>query len=264
MYRDENRKQIKEIQRHEIETILKEERKEGRFIDLDVNNIDYLIGYKSGKCITFIDAEGDLDWETEGEDFDKSLESVLPEISILQTKPSIRAFGRNIRKDIWILLGNAIILSEDKLHSSELINEAGEYIADKEKVTTRIWILGNILLILAVAFAVSFIFNENKNVSMVLYGVIGSCFSALLNVGTIKVSCSAGRCAVILECILKCVVGMLSSCIVTLALKSGIILSDALNSATGEYFLIILQIAAGFSERLAPSILESVEKRGVT
>lgn len=243
----------KERLRNEIKTILEKEKEQNNFADLDPDNIEYLIEYSAGNFIIYIDSEWELDWETT-DAYDAVFAEVLPHVSVLQNKACVRYFSKNVKKQIWILLGSALANADKKESSGLLLKETEKYISDREKELTRIWIVGWMGLISVGALVVNFLFPY-LYLKACCFGMIGCLFSVLLGVGKVNISCNAGKIPVLLECASKAAIGAISAFVVTLAVDAGIFLNS--NSA-GTSFLMVLQVAAGFSERLAPSILENI------
>lgn len=97
------------------------------------------------------------------------------------------------------------------------------------------------------------------------YGAIGVLFSILQHNAYINASCTAGKSLLICEVISKYIVGMLSSFIVVYAFKTGIFMTGFVAEKHEKEFMLLLGIVAGFSERLAPSLIGKIEgKEGTT
>ena len=97
------------------------------------------------------------------------------------------------------------------------------------------------------------------------YGAIGVLFSVLQHNAYINASCTAGKTLLICEVISKYIVGMISSFIVIYAFKTGIFMTGFVAEKHEKDFMLLLGIVAGFSERLAPSLIGKIEgKEGTT
>lgn len=92
-------------------------------------------------------------------------------------------------------------------------------------------------------------------------GILGAAFSLLSRIGKIQVDPSSGKMAHFVDVYYRFLVGVLAATVVVIATKANLVLgfATATSSESQVSMLLILAIAAGASERLAPNVLKQVE-----
>lgn len=152
------------------------------------------------------------------------------------------------------------------------IKEAEKYIEEREYEITRKWnaeicCVTFIVILLLYSLGRGILNNDSQIncLNFLWYGAIGVLFSVLQHNAYINASCTAGKTLLICEVISKYIVGMISSFIVIYAFKTGIFMTGFVAEKHEKEFMLLLGIVAGFSERLAPSLIGKIEgKEGTT
>ena len=266
------------IQKDEIKAILRQEKSRGNFQDIEVQNISYLILYRENICLIYLDSESELDWEfsnnVKGDELE-IIEYAINKISSIQQDVRMNTFPNNIRRNILIRLGNVLgaYISKDVI--DDITGKIIEYMDNQERDITRKWFTVSCLIALAVLWSGHYMLCFLKlygtaeiitpidtfSWNYATYGSYGAVLSVMLNNGNLKFSCTAGRLMVFLDVISRMLVGTLGAFIVILAMDAGAIFSGVIKEEALYSFKILLSISAGFSERMAPSILSSLEDK---
>lgn len=263
---------MKKTLKQELEEVVKE------FDGVLADNISYLIQSRAGYYIVYLDIENDLDWfltdEGENQLDQEKYSPFLARINFMQYKPCVIQMSKKMQRQYKCILGNALILAiENKYEEAEeCIKEAQEYIEEREYEITRKWNAEFCLLVFIITSILYFIgekwiFLENyqEYFNFLWYGSIGVLLSILQHNAYINAKCTAGRGLLVCEIISKFIVGMISALIVIEAFKSGIFMTEFVNSEHEREFIVLIGIVAGFSERLAPSLIGKIEgKEGST
>lgn len=159
-------------------------------MDIQADNISYLIQYAKGEYIVYIDGAGDLDWETTDafenmtDDIRSKWNKAVASTCRIQNIPSVRAMPYKFRKPLFIMLGTAIANSEEESVSEQLLYEAEIYIEEREKELVRRWVCETALLMLGcvvVVVCLQFLFHLLiiDTVHDVFFGILGGCLSLL-------------------------------------------------------------------------------------
>lgn len=248
------------------------------FEDVFAENISYLIQSREGLYIVYLDIEDDLDWSItdEGEKIlnKEKFWTLMSIVNSLQNKPCVIQLGKKKKRQYNCLLGTALILAIEGREEEfkKCIKEAEKYIEEREYEITRKW-NAEICFVTFIAISVLYslgrrILNNDSQINylnFLWYGAVGVLFSVLQHNAYINASCTAGKTLLTCEVISKYIVGMISSFIVVYAFKAGIFMTGFVAEKHEKEFMLLLGIIAGFSERLAPSLIGKIEgKEGTT
>lgn len=257
----------KEIIKKELEEVVKD------FEEVSADNISYLIQSKKNSYIIYLDIENDLDWYLDDKE-EKKLEKgkfdpLVAKVNSMEHKPSVLQMSKKMKRQYMCLLGNALILAmENNFKEAEKhLKEAQNYILEREYEITRKWnaqMSAGIFSALAIVyFVVGFFFlkgeSEKAFWDMLWYGAIGVLLSILQHNAYINAKCTAGKGLVFWEIVSKYIVGMISAVIVINAFNAGIFMTGFVTAEYKQQFILLIGIVAGFSERLAPSLIEKIE-----
>ena len=248
------------------------------FEDVYAENISYLIQSREGMYIVYLDIEDDLDWSItdkeekilDGEKFWK----LMAIVNSMQNRPCVIQLDKKKKRQYNCLLGTALILAIERREEEfeKCIKEAEKYIEEREYEITRKW---NAEICCVTFIVISLLYSLDRGIlnndsqinclNFLWYGAIGVLFSVLQHNAYINASCTAGKTLLICEVISKYIVGMISSFIVIYAFKTGIFMTGFVAEKHEKDFMLLLGIVAGFSERLAPSLIGKIEgKEGTT
>ena len=266
------KKALRESLQRELEDTVKS------FKNVSSENISYLIQAREGMYIVYLDIENDLDWSiTDEGEKNLNADEFWPLVAIvnsMQNRPCVIQFDKKIKRQYNCLLGTALILAIEgrKEEFEKCIKEAEKYIEEREYEITRRWnaeICFVTFIVISLLYGVGRkMLNNNRYINylnFLWYGAIGVLFSILQHNAYINASCTAGKLLLICEVISKYIVGMLSSFIVVYAFKTGIFMAGFVAEKHEKEFMLLLGIVAGFSERLAPSLIGKIEgKEGTT
>lgn len=269
LYRHNNIINIRDKQKHVIQKSLEEVYTD--FSDLR-GDIKILLQYQENGYVVFIDIEGDLDWETKGE-FDDKLNTkeaneILMEIDIIQRQAGFRYLSFVDRESIVWRLGRALV-STLNMHNDlakEMIEETKIFFVNRKMEITRKWqLLIAIILFISILLTVVFInayfdYEVRYWAHYMLYSSLGVLLSISYKTGNLRYDCGAGKCLNILQIITKYIVGCIGALFLISLYNNGIVFNSLMKSDT-EITLMLLGIISGFSERLAPSLIEEMSLR---
>lgn len=262
--------------KREKKAIEKENQKIAEMFDgIEGENILYLVQYSENQYIIFVDLEYDMDWQVE-RGFDISnpeIHKILMKINMLRHNTCVLQLSKVHRLHFNCLLGDALALAFDRefKKGEEVVEEAHAYLKNRECEITRTWLVRYTLslflgiLILYLAYMIGSKANDiqHKNVNILvfcmLWGSMGGIFSILQHAGNIQYTCSAGKGLIICEIISRLTISVFSAIIVMKAYDIGLIFANLAQSDGNDSVRELLCIAAGFSERLAPSLIEKLE-----
>lgn len=257
---------MKATLKKEMEEVVKD------FEGVSADNISYLIQSRDKRYIVYLDIENDLDWyltdEGEGQLNQDEYWPFLAKVNSMLHKPCVIQMSKKMKKQYNCLLGNALILAiENKCEEAEeCIQEANGYIMEREYEITRRWKAEFCLLVFIIVFGLYFFGYKlilqgtaREYLNFLWYGSIGVLLSILQHNAYINAKCTAGRGLVFCEIASKYIVGMISALIVIEAFKTGIFMTDFVAMEHEQQFILLIGIVAGFSERLAPSLIGKIE-----
>jgi hypothetical protein len=234
--------------------------------------------------IVFLDADGDLDWETsiiydESEEKNPQFDvaksnSILTDAALLEATPCEgidAATCRNFRR----IIGEALVcsLEFDYTGARKALISARDYIRARSEETSRKWYLSAAFMSAAPAAVFgAFVWVAREHVAVALgstglwmtlafsAGAVGALFSVITRTGTLKFDSSAGKRLHTLEGASRIVAGAISGTLVALAVRSGVILASLARDERQLHVLMMLAaLAAGAGERLAASIISKFD-----
>ena len=235
-------------------------------------DIKTLLQYQDNGYAVFIDIEGDLDWETKGEYDDKlntkEANEILMEIDMIQRQAGFKYLSFADRESIVWQLGRSLILTLNMYNdlASEMIEETKKFFLNRKMETTRKWqlfiaiILFISILLAIVSIDVCFDYEVRYWAHCMLYSSLGVLLSISYKTGNMRHDCGAGKCLNILQIITKYIVGYIGALLLIFLHNNGFIFNVLMTSDT-EFTLMALGIISGFSERLAPSLIEEISSR---
>ena len=218
--------------------------------------------------VVFIDNENDLYY------IDKRDKSTWTEVEVQSFQ---RCLGKlqqaeaspcnNLRKKQLLafkqILGRAYlqILENDFAEVDTVILEAKEYLRQRNVEAARELFLasaGSVALASAITgLTLYFISNRNVWLYGILFGILGSFFSIWTRYGKEEMTGLASKSLHYLESISRLFIGAIAAVIVMFAVRSGLML--AIGNQGNLFFLYcVIGFAAGFSERLVPSLIEKI------
>lgn len=165
------------------------------------------------------------------------------------------------------LLGGVLVAALDKneVSARKLLKKVKIYLQSREYEITRKWFVENCLICLSAA-TFAFLLLRNKSccfskdgIRCLYFGIVGGVWSVLQQNGKQKNTCSAGRWMVFLEVISRLIISSASAFIIWKAYQAGVVFANFSSGIGKEAFKTCLYIVAGFSERLAPSLIERFE-----
>ena len=256
------------------------ERRRGDYAELwdHIKNQKHLI-HSTEHHIVFIDTDGDVDWETSRQ-YDASghknlakHNAILNEAALLEATPC-HGLAADTRLHFKRLIGEAIARSFEHDYSSatKMLETAGNYVLARSQETSRFWylsasfvttapfILAGVVLWLcrdAVdrVFGVGFLWLALSAVA----GAMGALLSVIARTGKLKFDCSAGRELHYLEGASRICAGALSGIVVALAIRTEMLLAPLARGEKAHAVMMVAALAAGAGERLATSIISSID-----
>ena len=235
----------------------------------------YLIYYtmdedaKTG-YIVFIDKENDLDYidkrdkstwtDPEVQTFQRS----LGKLQQAEANPTLNLSHKQILAFKQILgRGYLQILEKDFSEVDTVIKDALQYLRQRNIEAARELFLtcaGTISLIAAITgLVLYFIGNRDLWLYGILFGILGAFVSIWTRYGKEEMTGLASKRLHYMESISRLFVGAIAAVIVMFAIRSGLMLAIGENS--NLFFLYcVFGFAAGFSERLLPSLIERLLK----
>lgn len=254
-------------------TMIDENRKSyQRFFGIETSE-QYLIYYTMDEeagtgYVVFIDNENDLDYidkrdksfwtETDTQNFQRC----LGKLQQAEASPC-----HNLKKQqllsFKLILGRAYlqILEKDFTEVDTIIQDAKEYLRQRNVEASRELFLksAGIVALIAAITGLTMYFASGRNVWLygILFGILGAFFSIWTRYGKEEMTGLATKSLHYLESISRLFIGAIAAVIVMFAVRSGLML--AIGNQSNLFFLYcVLGFAAGFSERLVPSIIEKL------
>ncbi len=242
-------------------------------------DIAYLVFEDSDRFVVFVDHEVDVDWETTDEfDQERRLNdaehnAILNEAAIVESVPC-DYLEKRIRLRFKRQIAEAIARSFSYDYSSarQMLSAAREFVRDRNVELSRFWYLsGSASATFIVAIAASGVWTFRDGIAAAIgesvplsalvcfMGALGAMLSIILRMGRAALDCSSGRGLHYLESASRIVAGSLSALALFLAVKSGLLLPQAIQPNAQPWVLLLLAFVAGASERLAPSVISKVE-----
>ena len=238
-------------------------------------SLQYLIYYTMDEkadtgYIVFIDKENDLDYidkrdKTSWTESDiQNFQRCLGKLQQAEATPC-----HNLKKRQLLafkqILGRAYlqILEKDFSEVDMVINDAKEYLRQRNVEMAREFFLfsaGAVALVASIIGLIMYLMcNRNVWLYGILFGILGAFVSIWTRYGKEEMTGLASRCLHYLESISRLFVGAIAAVVVMFAIRSGLML--AIEEGQGLFFLYcVFGFAAGFCERLLPSLMERIIK----
>ena len=233
----------------------------------------YLIYYtidedaKTG-YIVFIDNENDLDYIDKRDKSTwnpaeiQSFQRSLGKLQQAEASPTLNLSHKQILAFKQILgRGYLQILEKDFSEVDTVIKDALQYLRQRNIEAARELFLtcaGTIALGAAIAGLILY-FTGNRNAWLygILFGILGAFVSIWTRYGKEEMTGLASRSLHYMESISRLFVGAIAAVIIMFAIRSGLML--AIGESSNLFFLYcVFGFAAGFSERLLPSLIERI------
>lgn len=237
--------------------------------------------------IVFIDEDGDLDWETTVEyddtatkdkkyDIDKH-NSITNDAALLEATPC-NGFEDQVKLQFRRLIGEAIACSfdHDYVNARKMLLAAAQYFRSRSEETSRYWYLlasfgmampfialGIVIWIWRASFEMWLGTEGMWFILASISGAVGALLSVIVRSGKLKFDSSAGRRLHFLEGSSRIWAGLISGLLVSLAVKSGIILMPLTTGENLHPVMILAALAGGAGERLASSIISKLDTTSV-
>lgn len=235
----------------------------------------YLIYYTMDETantgyIVFIDKENDLDYidkrdkstwtDAEVQSFQRS----LGKLQQAEATPILNLRHKQILAFKQILgRGYLQILEKDFSEVDAIIQEAKQYLQQRNIEAARELFLtssGLIALIAAITGLVMYL-SDYRNIWIygIIFGILGAFVSIWTRYGKEEMTGLASKQLHYMESISRLFVGAIAAVVVMFAIRSGLML--AIGESNNLFFLYcVFGFAAGFSERLLPSLIERILK----
>lgn len=227
--------------------------------------------------IVYLDEDYRIEWSVteKYETYSKLYGEVLNKVAQLEGISEVFDMAKKQKREYRLLLGAAIgrMLEKEK---SEVIRQALQtadtYLKDRITETARIWYLSASLLVtlsLLLFVLLTWIFQDIfisrfgwltlEAILAIWMGALGALISVVSRSNKLSVNVSAGRTIHYVEGATRIVFGMLGALLVILAVKGDLLLGVIASSPNSFFALLAVCLAAGASERIAPSIIKQVE-----
>lgn len=245
-----------------------------RFFGLETSE-QYLIYYTMDEkantgYIVFIDNENDLDYIDKRDKSSWAVSDIqnfqrcLGKLQQVEASPCNNLSGPQILAFKQIL-GRAYlqILEKDFSEVDIVINDAKEYLRQRNVETSREYFLfsAGVVALVASIIGLTMCLTGNRNVWIygILFGILGAFVSIWTRYGKEEMTGLASMCLHFLESISRLFVGAIAAVVIMFAIRSGLML--AIEDGKGLFFLYcVFGFAAGFCERLLPSLMERIIK----
>lgn len=241
---------------------------------------DYLIGYsiieeegKNTGYIVYIDPENDIDWKDTRlkrdwtEDDNVKWSQCLAKLSAVHAEPTghlsfetIRAFKLKLGAG-YVLAMNKCFNEVDKVIETSLI-----FIHQRNAEKSRQIFLVSSTIITSIIF---FLWTVNhccinhiaeEWALCFLFGTLGAYTSIWTRYGKLPMSGLSTKLLHYLETLARIIIGIISASVIVLAIKCGFLFSIIAEN-TNPWILGLSAFAAGFSERIVPSLMEGFSKQ---
>ncbi|MGB8365574.1 MAG: hypothetical protein ACLQUZ_05045 [Rhizomicrobium sp.] len=243
--------------------------------------VKYLV-LSTEQFIVFLDADLDVDWTTskaydeKGHQDAQKHHAVMNEEALLEATPC-EGISIPIKIHFKRLLGEAVArsLDHDYKGAEAMLASAARYINARSQETSRLWYL-SASSAMTVPFAILgigiWIFRGHLTyvlgeVSFLLLlcavaGSIGALFSVIGRTGRQSFDCSAGRLLHYMEGASRIWAGAIAGLFVGLAVHSELMLSALAHGNRMPAVMMLAALTAGYGERLAKSLISSIDASG--
>lgn len=242
---------------------------------------DYLIEYsieqeegeeKETGYIVYIDPENDIDWkDTRAKKDWKPEENAvwsqcLSKLSDAHAEPTGHLSFETIRT-FKLKLGAGYVLAMNRCFAEveKVIADSLNFLRHRNSEKSRQLFLIYSTVCIAIILGL-WIWNRDVNVVdeewalTLLFGTLGSYFSIWTRYGKLVMTGLSTKTLHFLETLTRLIIGAISASVLILAVKCGIILPKMAEAAP-LWFFGLTGFAAGFSERIIPSLMEAFSKQ---
>lgn len=247
-------KRGKAAQREEFQAITES------YKDIKVDNIRLLIRNSPERYIVFVDSDYEVDWETTDR-FDaehaeqiKGIDRVSSRIEDVEQNPAVAYLSEREKTALARLLGCALVseLDGQSEEAEETIFSAKDYLKRRTSETSRRWQLVNAFVIALLGFLIWIYFAPKEYIG---FGCLGALFSILCKTGNTEYDCQAGRALFALETFARFLAAVISAYMAEQLFQMDLLFTALKSDKTDASALALICFAAGFSERLVPSII---------
>jgi hypothetical protein len=223
--------------------------------------------------IVYLDKVGDVDWET-AKKYDETLDDaavgmISNRSALLKALPT-SYLSQTARHSFNVMLGEATarILEGEPKAAHAMLDEAQQFVLARIRELARGWYLAGSALAAVVAIALAWpvvaLVNEVHPLSdltrqhLVIAASAGACgalVSVLLRSRTMAFNAAAGVRVHYVDGASRIFVGAFGGILLLLAMLARMVMPDARSTAV----VALVGIAAGFSERLVPTLIERIE-----
>lgn len=247
---------VRIAQRKELNVILEE------FKDIKPDNVTLLIRHSSDNYIVFIDGDSEVDYETT-DAYDEAhpshevrLSTIYNRIEDLEHRPAVQYLSAKNQKALVRLLGNALAAELDMAQSEadKTIQMAEQFLKQRTIEISRRWLLLSAFGAAAISLA---LWHWLMPKDFLFFGCLGAFFSILCKTGKLDYDCEAGMFLNILEVISRFFAAMISAYLAGKLFEADLLFT-ALREIKTVSVLPLIYFAAGFSERLIPSIVTTL------
>ena len=239
--------------------------------------IEYSIGKESGEnedtgYIVYIDPENDIDWKDTRTKKDwKPEENTLwsqciSKLSNAHAEPTGHLSFETIRT-FKMKLGAGYVLAMNRCFTEvdEVIEDSLKFLrhrnAEKSRQLFLIYSTACIAVILGLWIWNRYVKVVSEDWALtLLFGTLGSYFSIWTRYGKLVMTGLSTKTLHFLETLTRLIIGAISASVLILAVKCGIILPKMAETAP-LWFFGLSGFAAGFSERIIPSLMEAFSKQ---
>lgn len=241
---------------------------------------DYLIEYsieqeegeeKETGFIVYIDPENDIDWkDTRAKKDWKPEENAvwsqcLSKLSDAHAEPTGHLSFETIRT-FKLKLGAGYVLAMNRCFAEveKVIADSLSFLRHRNSEKSRQLFLIYSTVCIAIILGL-WIWNRDVNVVdeewalTLLFGTLGSFFSIWTRYGKLVMTGLSTKTLHFLETLTRLIIGAISASVLILAVKCGLILPKMAEAAP-LWFFGLTGFAAGFSERIIPSLMEAFSK----
>lgn len=239
--------------------------------------IEYSIGKESGEdedtgYIVYIDPENDIDWKDTRTKKDwkpeenTSWSQCISKLSNAHAEPTGHLSFETIRT-FKMKLGAGYVLAMNRCFTEvdEVIEDSLKFLRHRNAENSRQLFLIYSTACIAVILGL-WIWNRYVKVVSedwaltLLFGTLGSYFSIWTRYGKLVMTGLSTKTLHFLETLTRLIIGAISASVLILAVKCGIILPKMAETAP-LWFFGLSGFAAGFSERIIPSLMEAFSKQ---
>lgn len=234
--------------------------------------------------VVFLDDDLFVQWDAQDEtEFDPQFGRIMNQFAILETLSTTHFSNSDSEQDKLAqfrrLLGEAVarILDKEPENADNMLRVAEARLTERSQTRSRIWYMSAAtvaFLLATLALGICWLLRASLSLVMgptafelllmALIGCIGGFFFVVIRSGYIATNSSFGMSIHVIEGALRVLTGGVSAFILTLGLKSKLVIgftdlfSDG--SVSHRCLMATLCIVAGMSERVVPEFVRSVEK----